>query len=59
MIILLTNLIISIDFKEKKLLPSLSNTYGLLLHCLVDTGSVMLFEAVKLIDTAKARICQN
>lgn len=47
------------DFKEQKCLPRLSDTYGLLLHCFMDTGSVVLFEAVKFVNAAKASVCKH
>lgn len=56
---ILNSLSTSKDFKEQKCLPSLSDTYGLLLHCFMDTGSVMLFEAIKFVNTAKASICKH
>lgn len=40
-------------------LPCLCNTDGLLLHCLMDTGSVMFFDTIELVYATEASICKH
>lgn len=40
-------------------LPCFCYTDGLLLHCFMDTGSVMFFDAIELINATKASICKH
>lgn len=56
---ILNSLSTRIDFKEQRCSPGLSDTDGLLLHGLMDAGPVMLFEAIKFVNTAKASVCKH